>query len=63
MEPRRLRMTMVHEFDWASEALLGTDADALVLNFLKDPHTFLNLESPEWDETIVVDIEDITEEN
>lgn len=63
MKSRRVRLTMVYEFDWASEALLGTDADRLVENFLKDPYAFLNLESPEWDETIVVDVEDVTNED
>lgn len=52
---------MVYEFDWVSEALLPTDADRLVNNFLKDPAAFLNLESPEWDETIIVDVEDVTD--
>ena len=63
LKPLRLRMTMVYEFDWVSEALLGTDVDRLIENFLKDPAAFLNLENPEWDETIVIDMEDVTNED
>jgi len=61
MKPLRLRLTMVYEFDWLAEELRDRDADALVQNFLKDPHAFLNLESPEWDEVIIVDVEDVTD--
>lgn len=60
---KRIRMTMVYEFDWVSEEFSPTDADRLVENFLADPYAFLNLESPEWDETIVVDVEDVTDED
>lgn len=58
---RRLQLTMVYEFDWAADELKGSDADRLVENFLKDPYGFLNLESPEWDETIFVNVEDVTD--
>lgn len=59
---KRLRLTMVYDFSWASDELKPSDVDALLNNFLKDPYAFLNLESPEWDETIYVDVEDITDE-
>lgn len=60
---KRLRLTMVYEFDWEASMLLGTDVDRLVENFLKDPYAFLNLESPQWDETIVIGVEDISDGN
>lgn len=60
---KRLRLTMVYDFSWASDELNPSDVDALVNNFLKDPYSFLNLESPEWDETIYVDVEDVTDDD
>jgi hypothetical protein len=53
---------MTYEFDWVSEALSPTDLNRLIDNFLADPAAFLNLEFPEWDEEIIVDIEDVTGE-
>lgn len=58
---KRLRMTMVYDFSWASPELTQENVDELVKNFLADPRGFLNLEFPEWDETIVVGVEDISE--
>lgn len=58
---KRLRMTMVYDFSWASEELRQEDVDRLVRNFLENPRGFLNLDFPEWDETIVVGVEDISE--
>lgn len=60
---RRIRMTMVYEFDWQAEEMREKDVDTLVRNFLADPYAFLNLENPQWDETIVVDVEDVTDED
>lgn len=57
---KRLRMTMVYEFSWSSDVLREQDVDRLVENFLQDPYGFLNLESPEWDEKIIIDVEDIS---
>jgi hypothetical protein len=54
---------MVYDFSWASDELNPSDVDALVNNFLKDPYSFLNLESPEWDETIYIDVEDVTDDD
>lgn len=58
---KRLRMTMVYDFSWASDELEQADIDSLVRNFLADPRGFLNLDYPEWDETVVVGVEDISE--
>lgn len=52
---------MVYDFSWASPELTQENVDELVKNFLEDPRAFLNLEYPEWDETIVVGVEDISE--
>lgn len=52
---------MVYDFSWSSDILSQQDVDRLVSNFLEDPRAFLNLEYPEWDETIVVGVEDISE--
>lgn len=61
MTVRRLQLTMVYEFAWAADELKGSDADRLAGEFLKDPYGFLNLEFPEWDEIIYVNIEDVTD--
>lgn len=58
---KRLRLTMVYDFSWASAELTQENVDELVKNFLADPRAFLNLDFPEWDETIVVGVEDISE--
>jgi len=59
---RRLRMTMVYEFSWSLDTLTEDDVHRLVENFLGNPRAFLNLDYPEWDEEILVDVQDITEE-
>lgn len=58
---KRLRMTMVYDFSWSSDILSKEDIDRLVNNFLYDPRGFMNLDYPEWDETIVVGVEEISE--
>lgn len=58
---KRLRLTMVHEFDWESEEFSETDADRLVQNFLRDPAGFMALDSLAFDEIILVDVEDISD--
>lgn len=58
---RRLRMTVVYDFSWALDEVTEEHADRLVQNFLADPRGFMNLEFPEWDEQVVVAVEDITE--
>ncbi len=58
---KRLRMTMVYDFSWSSDILSQEDIDRLVRNFLEDPRGFLNLDYPEWDETVLVQVEDISE--
>jgi hypothetical protein len=54
-------MTMVYDFSWASAELTQQNVDELVSNFLEDPRGFLNLDFPEWDETVLVQVEDISE--
>lgn len=58
---KRLRLTMVYEFSWSKDELTEEDSDNLVKNFLEDPRGFLNLDFPEWDETVLVQVEDISE--
>lgn len=58
---KRLRMTMVYDFSWSSDILSQEDIDRLVSNFLEDPRGFMNLDYPEWDETVLVQVEDISE--
>lgn len=58
---KRLRMTMVYDFSWSSDILSQEDIDRLVGNFLEDPRGFMNLDYPEWDETVLVQVEDISE--
>jgi len=52
---------MVYDFSWSSDILSQEDIDRLVHNFLEDPRGFLNLDFPEWDETVLVQVEDISE--
>jgi hypothetical protein len=58
---KRLRMTMVYDFSWASDELTQNDVNQLAENFLEDPRGFLNLDYPEWDETVVVQVEEVNE--
>ena len=54
-------MTVVYEFDYMGD--IKQDAiDRLHTNFLADPTSFLHPHELEWDEILVVDFEDITEE-
>lgn len=60
MDSRRVRMTLVYEFDYIGEL----DADTvtiLVDNFYRDPTAFIA--DPAWDESILVAIDDITDED
>lgn len=57
----RLRLTVAYEFDYAGD-VTQESIDRLVENFLKDPTQFLGLDRMAWDETIFVDVEDITNE-
>lgn len=59
---KRLRMTVLHEFDYHGE--LTTEAvDRLSQNFLRDPTAFLHPDELEWDEVLIVEFYDISEEN
>ena len=58
---RRLRMTVVYDFDWEAPEMKSTDADALVRNFLKDPTAFLNISGMAVDEALYIDLEDISD--
>jgi hypothetical protein len=58
---KRLRLTVAYEFDYTGN-INQAAIDRLVENFLKDPTNFLGLDRMAWDETIYVDIEDITNE-
>lgn len=58
---KRVRMTVLYEFTWSGETLNSETVDAMARNFLADPAGFMNLESPEWDEVVIVDFEDVTE--
>ena len=60
-ELRRVRMMMVYDFTWSGGPLTEEHVQNLVSNFMKDPYAFLNLEYPEWDEKIILDVEDITD--
>lgn len=57
----RLRMTVVFEFDYHGDVSEVT-VDRLTENFLKDPEGFIHPYELEFDEVLIVDIEDITEE-
>lgn len=59
---KRLRLTMVFEFDYHGN-LSEAAVDRLTENFLKDPTNFIHPDELEWDEVLLVDLEDITEEN
>jgi hypothetical protein len=52
---------MVYDFSWASDELTQNDVNQLAENFLEDPRGFLNLDYPEWDETVVVQVEEVNE--
>lgn len=58
----RVRMTVVYEFDYQGEV---TDevVDRLSHNFIADPTGFYGIGEMAWDEKLVVEFEDITEEN
>lgn len=58
---KRIRMTVVYDFSWASDELTDKHVDDMAQNFMKDPAGFLNLEYPEWDEKIIIDFEDVTD--
>lgn len=58
----RLRLTMVFEFDYHGNLVEAT-VDRLAENFLKDPTNFIHPDELEWDEVLVVDIQNITEED
>jgi len=58
---KRLRMTVVYEFDYYGE-VDDIVAIQLVNDFTKDPTSFLHPDEPQWDETLIIDIEDITDE-
>lgn len=57
---KRLRMTVLYEFDWTGETLTDATVDTMVGLFLKDPTEFLGIDRMAFDETIYVDVEDIT---
>lgn len=59
---KRLRLTMVFEFDYLGE-VSEEKMDRLATNFLKDPTGFVHPEELEWDEILIVDIENITEDD
>lgn len=59
---KRLRMTMVFEFDYHGNLSEGA-VDRLTTNFLKDPTGFIHPEELEWDEVLIVDIENITKDD
>lgn len=58
----RLRLTVIHEFDYHGE-LTEEAVNRLTQNFLKDPTEFLHPHELEWDEVLIVDVEDITNGN
>lgn len=53
-------MTLVYEFDYLVHKVGPEQADRLVENFTNDPTGFIH--PLEWDEQMIVSIEDITEE-
>lgn len=57
---RRVRMTLVFEFDYLVNKMGAEQADILVENFTNDPTAFIH--PLEIDEELFVHIEDITEE-
>lgn len=59
---RRLRMTVVFEFDYLAPKLGFEQVDRLAENFLDHPTEFLHPKELEVDEVLVVNFEDITEE-
>jgi hypothetical protein len=59
---RRMRLTVIYEFDYLVHKLGSEQGDRLIENFLKDPTGFLHPTELEVNEELVVAIEDITEE-
>lgn len=57
---RRLRLTVLYEFDYHGEVDETTMA-RLINNFATDPTGFLHPSELEIDETLVVDVEDVTD--
>lgn len=57
---RRIRMTLVYEFDYLVHKMGAEQADRLVENFTSDPTAFIH--PLECDEQLMVAIEDITED-
>jgi hypothetical protein len=62
MSRRRVRMTVVFEFDYLVHKLGAEQIDRLATNFLDHPTEFLHPSELEIDETLLVHFEDITEE-
>lgn len=57
---KRVRMTIVHEFDYHGDLTMEA-ADRLCANFMSDPTAFLHPHELEWDEVLLIDLEDITD--
>lgn len=57
----RVRMTVVYEFDYHGD-LTEEAVNRLSQNFLMDPTGFYGIEEAAWDETLVVEFEEVTEQ-
>jgi hypothetical protein len=57
---RRLRLTVLYEFDYHGE-VDETTMTRLINNFAADPTGFLHPRELEIDETLIVDLEDVTD--
>lgn len=61
---RRLRMTVLYEFDYTKDSPPSeVEVDNMVNLFLRDPGEFLGIDRMAYDETIIVDLEDVTDGN
>ena len=59
---RRIRMVVVHEYDWIPDVFTVDDSNDSMDAFMEDPSEFFRFNAFPDDEVIMVEFTDITEE-